>query len=208
MPRRCELMLEAVPWAILLADCGDLHGRGRRDGARTAHRLAGRPRFVSGNGRKTDPGRDRPSGEAGRWERSSSGPGSISCDKGIVIEKAQRIALRGADAEGVVLKLGPPAICRDCGSSARPGPRNCKLRKAQNIEPGMLAALQCRRVAVDSVSKKPKPYVLGDDQEHRRRPHDLGQNRWLMPFPRAPRCAMRMRPNLIEIRGRLQRHPD
>ncbi len=125
-------------------------------------------------------------------------PGVYLLRKGLVIEKGQRIALRGADAEGVILKLAPPAFA-EVAEAAPAGATEIKLRNAQNLEPGMLVHFNTAG-DVDSVSENPKPQVLGTIKGI-----DGERMTLTKPLAHAIPDGTTMRdenaPNLIEIRG-------
>ena len=85
-------------------------------------------------------------------------PGVYLLHKGIVIEKAQHVALRGVDAESVILKL-PPVTFAEAATAAPAGATELHLRKMQNVAPGMRLHLDADGPP-DAFTKKPRNYVL------------------------------------------------
>jgi len=85
-------------------------------------------------------------------------PGVYLVHKGIVIENAQHIALRGVDAESVVLKL-PPLTFAESAAAAPAGATELRLRRMQNLRPGMRLHLDADG-PLDGFTKKPRPYIL------------------------------------------------
>lgn len=125
-------------------------------------------------------------------------PGVYLVHEGIVIENAQHVALRGVDAESVVLKL-PPVTYAEVAEAAPAGATGMLLRKAQNLRPGMRLHLDADGPP-DAFTKKPRPYVLATVRA-------ITGDRVALeaplthPVPEGTTLRHEDAPNLIEVRG-------
>ena len=125
-------------------------------------------------------------------------PGVYLIQKEIVLDKAEHIALRGVDAESVVLKL-PPVSHAVTAEAAEAGATELRTSKMQNLRPGMLLHLYAAG-DVDSFAKKAKPYVLATIK-------GIEGSKLLLekplphPIPAGTLIRDEHAPNLIEIRN-------
>ncbi len=117
--------------------------------------------------------------------------------KGLLFKNAKKLALRGMSKEGCVLKL-PPLTYAVCDRDTPAGKNELKVHHERGWRPGMRARIECDG-AMDSVTKKPYPYVLSIIEEVT---PGLLRLRDALPFPVPAKTMIRHEdaPNLIEVR--------
>ncbi|MDZ4287960.1 MAG: hypothetical protein U0984_08370, partial [Prosthecobacter sp.] len=125
-------------------------------------------------------------------------PGVHVLKDGLVLKDAKKLAIRGMDKEDCVLKL-PPLAYAECAQDTPAGSQTLAVRAARNWRPGMQLHISADG-AVDSFTKKPKPYVLAVISE-------VQEGKLLLktplkfPIPAGAVIRHADAPNLIEIRG-------
>jgi hypothetical protein len=125
-------------------------------------------------------------------------PGVHVLEKGLLLKDAKKLALRGMDKEQCVLKL-PPLAYAEAAADIPAGAAELPVRAARHWQPGMRLHIEADG-AIDSFTKKPKPYVLAVIQE-------VKPDRFILkaplefPIPVASVIRHEDAPNLIEIRG-------
>jgi hypothetical protein len=125
-------------------------------------------------------------------------PGVHVLEKGLLLKDAKKLALRGMDKEECVLKL-PALAYAEAAADTPAGAATLHVRAARHWAPGMQLHIEADG-AIDSFTKKPKPYVLAIIQEVR--PDHLVLKAPLQfPVPAGSVIRHADAPNLIEIRG-------
>ena len=125
-------------------------------------------------------------------------PGVHEITRGLVIKDAMNLRLIGLDAETTVLKL-PPLTFAETAADTSTGSDRIVTSRLQNLAPEMRLHIEADG-AIDSFTKKPKPYVLAVVKA-------LEGNTILLREPlkfAVPAKALIRHedaPNLIEIRG-------
>jgi hypothetical protein len=125
-------------------------------------------------------------------------PGKHVLEHSLVIRNARRLRIAGLDAEKTVLQL-PPLAFAEVAMAAKAGDLFIQVRRHQSFKPGMRLHIEAEG-AVDSFTKKPKPYHLATvarvEQHtiHLVKPLDF-------PAPAGTLIRDPDAPNLFEIRG-------
>lgn len=125
-------------------------------------------------------------------------PGEHVLPAGLVIKDAKKLALRGLEKEGCVLKL-PPLAYAECDAAAAKGDGAIQVRASRGWKAGMRLHIEADG-APDSFTKKPKPYILALIKE-------VQEGRLVLQQPLAFAVPLGTiirhedAPNLIEIRG-------
>lgn len=124
-------------------------------------------------------------------------PGTYLIRRSLLLRQARQVALRGTDAEGVVLRL-PPLAYAETAEAAPAGASELRVRRSQNLRAGMRLHLEAEG-DLEPFTKKPRPYVLATVK-------GLAGDRIALagplahPIPAGTAMRDADAPNLIEIR--------
>ena len=167
--------------------------------------LQAAPIIVSQQGRGDFHGNDERPIQAAIDKAIKAGGGTILVESGtyeikhgLVIKDAKRVALRGVDAESVILKL-PPLSFAESSSDSAVGATEIAVSRVQGITPGMLLHLEAPG-ELDSFTKKPKPFVLATVKAIQNNSIALTEP-LKFAIPAQTMIRDEHAPNLIEVRG-------
>jgi hypothetical protein len=142
--------------------------------------------------------------EASKSEKGSEvviPPGRHVLEHSLVIQKAKKLRIVGLDAETTILQL-PPLAFAEVAEVAQAGDQLIRVKRHQSFKPGMRLHIEADG-AVDSFTKKPKPYHLATvarlegNTIHLVKPLDF-------PAPAGTLIRDPDAPNIFEIRGAVE----
>lgn len=128
-------------------------------------------------------------------------PGKHLLEHSLVIQNAKKLRIAGLDAETTVLQL-PPLAFAEVAQAAKAGDTAIRVKRHQSFKPGMQLHIEADG-AVDSFTKKPKPYHLAKIAKiegntlHLVKPLDF-------PAPTGTLIRDPQAPNIFEIRGKTE----
>lgn len=128
-------------------------------------------------------------------------PGEHLLPAGLKIKDAKKLAIRGMDREHTILKL-PPLAYAECAEQTPSGSKRMRVRQARNWLSGMVLHIEAEG-AIDSFTKKPKPYVTAVLEKVAEGEFSL---RAPLAFPIPVGAVIRHAdaPNLIDIKGAVE----